>query len=92
MSAHNKKRNTGLLYEFLIKTISQALVDDDKKRSSKALKIVKTHFKPGTELYKEFRLVNSIMKTTVSSEAVASSILNEAKSAARSHDLNALDK
>ena len=40
MSIHNKKRNTGLLYEFLIKTISQSLVDDDKKKSSKALKIV----------------------------------------------------
>jgi len=92
MSAHNKKRNIGLLYEFLIRTISQALVDDDKKRSAKALKIVKTHFKPGTELYKEFRLINSIMKTTVSSESVASSILGEAKSAARTHDVNALDR
>ena len=59
---------------------------------SKALKIVKTYFKPGTELYKEFRLINSIIKTSVSSEAVAASILNEAKSAARSHDLNELDK
>lgn len=92
MSAHNKKRNTGLLYEFLIRTISQALVNDDKKTSTKALKILKTHFKPGTELYKEFRLINSIMKTTVSSEAVASSILNEAKSAARSHDSSELDR
>lgn len=92
MSAHNKKRNTGLLYEFLVRTISQALVDDDKKKSAKALKIVKAYFKPGTELYKEFRLINSIMKTTVSSEAVASSILGEAKIAARSHDLSSLDR
>jgi hypothetical protein len=92
MSAHNKKRNTGLLYEFLIHTISQALVDDDKRKSARALKIVKTHFKPGTELYKEFRLINSIIKTTVSAESVASSILGEAKLAARSHDLNALDR
>jgi len=92
MSIHNKKRNTGLLYEFLVRTISQALVEDDKKKSSKALKIVKTYFKPGTELYKEFRLINSIIKTTVSSESVASSILGEAKSAARSHDLSQLDR
>ena len=92
MSAHNKKRNTGLLYEFLIQTISNALVDNDKKKSSKALKIIKAHFKPGTELYKEFRLINSIMKTTVSSESVASSILGEAKSAARSHNINNLDR
>lgn len=92
MSAHNKKRNTGLLYEFLIQTISKALVDNDKKKSSKALKIIKAHFKPGTELYKEFRLINSIMKTTVSSESVASSILGEAKSAARLHNTNNLDR
>lgn len=92
MSVHNKKRNTGLLYEFLIRTISQALVDDDKHKSSCALKIIKTHFKGGTELYKEFRLINSIMKTTVSTESVASSILGEAKIAARSHDVNMLDK
>lgn len=92
MSAHNKKRNTGLLYEFLIRTISQALVDDDKRKSARALKIVKTYFKPGTELYKEFRLINSIMKTTVSSDAVAASILGEAKTAARSHDASTLDR
>jgi hypothetical protein len=92
MSAHNKKRNTGLLYEFLIHTISQALVDDDKRKSSRALKIIKAHFKPGTELYKEFRLINSIMKTTVSVESVASSILGEAKVAARSHDVDSLDR
>ena len=92
MSIHNKKRNTGLLYEFLIKTISKSLVDDDKKKSAKALKIVKTYFKPGTELHKEFRLINSIIKTTVSSDSVASSILGEAKVAARSQDVDALDR
>ena len=92
MSAHNKKRNTGLLYEFLVRTISQALVDDDKKKSSKALKIVKSHFRPGSELYKEFRLINSIMKTTVSSDAVAASILGEAKAAARTHNTAELDR
>jgi len=92
MSIHNKKRNTGLLYEFLVHTISKSLVDNDKKKSSKALKIIKAHFKPGTELYKEFRLINSIIKTTVSSEAVAASILGEAKSAARTHNIQELDR
>lgn len=89
--SHNKKRNIGLLYEFLIKTISNALVENDKQKSAKALKIIKQSFKPGSELYKEFRLINSLMKTTVSSEAVAASIMSEAKIAARSHDVNVLD-
>jgi hypothetical protein len=68
------------------------LVEGNKKRSSGALKIIKRRFKPGTELYKEFRLVNSLLKTTVSSEYVASSILNEAKQALRKHDVKLLDK
>jgi len=90
-SSHNKKRNTGLIYEFLVKTISNALVENDKQTSAKALRIVKQCFKPGTELHKEFRLINSLMRTTVSSESVAASILSEAKIAARSHDLQELD-
>lgn len=89
---HNKKRNTGLLYEFLVRTISKALVDGDEKRSSMALKLVKRHFKSGTELYKEYRLINSLVRTTVSSEHVAASILQEAKSAARAYDMRALDR
>ena len=91
-SSHNKKRNTGLLYEFLIKTISSSLVENDKQKSSKALKIVKQSFKPGCELYKEFRLINSLIKTTVSSEPVAASIMAEAKSAARNHNVEELNR
>jgi hypothetical protein len=89
---HNKKRNTGLLYEFLIQTISKALVEGDQKKSALALKLIKKHFKPGTQLYKEYRLIYSLIKTTVSSEAVASSILQEAKAVARSFDLKQLDR
>lgn len=91
-SSHNKKRNTGLIYEFLIKTISSSLVENDKQKSSRALKIIKHNFRPGTELYKEFRLINALMKTTVSSEAVAASIMTEAKTAARTHDATELDR
>ena len=89
---HNKKRNTGLLYEFLVRTISKALVEGDQKKSNIALKIVKRHFRPGTELYKEFRLINSLVRTTVSSEHVAASILQEAKLAARDHDMKSLER
>lgn len=89
---HNKKRNTGLLYEFLVGVISRSLVDGNQKSSSQALRILRRHFKPGTELYKEFRLINALRKTTVSSEAVAASILQEAKQAAKAHDLKELDR
>jgi hypothetical protein len=90
--SHNKKRNTALLYEFLIRTISSALVEGDKKKSATALRILRRHFKPGTQLYKEFRLFNALIKTTVSTDGVASSIISEARSAATTADLATLDR
>lgn len=89
---HNKKRNTALLYEFLIRTISSALVENDKKKSSVALKILRRYFKPGTQLYKEFRIFNALVKTTVSADSVATSILKEARTAIGSLDYNTLDR
>ena len=90
--AHNKRRNSGLLYEFLVRTISSALVEGDKKKSSSALKILKKYYKPGTELYREFRLINALVRTTVSSESVASNILNEARNASKEYSSSLLDK
>jgi hypothetical protein len=89
---HNKKRNSLLIYEFLVKTISKALIENDKKKSASALKILRRHFKPGTELYREFRLMNALAKTTVSSEHIAASILKEAKTAAVSMNVETLDR
>ena len=89
---HNKKRNAGLLYEFLVRSISRALVEGDQRKSSAALRILKRHFKPGTELYREFRLINSLIKTTVSTPTVAASIISEAKGAACSYDMSSLDR
>ncbi len=89
---HQKKRNCALLHEFLVMVISRSLVEGNKKASSQALRILRRHFRPGTELYKEFRLVNALRKTTVSSEAIAAGILQEAKIAARSHDVKELDR
>lgn len=89
--SHNKKRNTALLYEFLVRSISTALVEGDKKASSVGIKILKKYFKPGTQLYKEFRLFNALAKTTVTSDNVSTNIISEAKAAQTHLDLEALD-
>lgn len=91
-SKHNKRRNSLLIYEFLVRIISSSLIEDDKKKSSCALKILRKHFSPGTEIYKEFRLMNALTKTTVSSEHTAASILKEAKAASCAFDVKKLDR
>jgi len=89
---HNKKRNVILVYEFLIRAISKALMEDDKRRQAAALKVIRRNFKPGTELYKEFRLANAMYTSTVSTSSVASSIMSEAKTAVRDIDERKLNR
>ncbi len=90
--SHNKKRNVGIIYEQLLTTVSRALVEENQDRANKALSIIRNHFSPGTELYKEFRLFNALMKTYVKSDALASRIISESKAAAINHDSKALDR
>jgi len=89
---HSKKRNSALLYEFLVRKVSSGLVTGNKGESRTALKLIKKYFKPGTEIYKEFRLANALAKTRVTSLNTAAMILNEARSAARKHDEVKLQK
>jgi hypothetical protein len=91
MSSHNKKRNVGLIYEQLIRYASKCILEDKTERAEVAMQILKEHFKPGTELYKEFRLFNALVKTTVPSEALAIRVLEDARKAAFTHDSKKLD-
>lgn len=85
-TTHNKKRNVGIIYEQLMRKISEHIVDGDNDSAIKVVNIVKKHFKPGTELYKEFRLFNALVKTQVSSSEIAAKILVEAREAAKDHN------
>lgn len=91
MAKHNKKRNTGLLYEFLARFIANSIVENNDAKRKEAFRIINDHFKKGSELYREFRLFNALVSTTVSSERIAASIIQEAKSAARTYNENKLD-
>ena len=81
MSKHNKKRNVGIIYEQLLSSLSRSLVEG-KSGEVKIIKgLIDKHFRPGTELYKEFRLFQAMVKTSVPRESLAIKILEEAKSA-----------
>jgi hypothetical protein len=92
MSKHNKKRNTGILYEQLLKYITKKVINDKKSNARKATKIIERRFKKGTELYKEFRLINALVNSTVSGTHIAAGILSEAKKAVKNIDNKKLNK
>jgi len=81
--SHNKKRNVGIIYELLIRNVSDSLIEGNTELAQKALDIIQKRFDNSTELYKEFRLFNALAKSTVSDSAIAAAILTEAKNAAR---------
>ncbi len=89
--SHNKKRNIGIIYEQLLRHISDCLVRGDKDEAQRALAIIERRFNKGSEIYKEFRLFSALAKTTVSDTPVAAAILTEAKAAARRLDTRKLD-
>lgn len=76
---HNKKRNVGIIYEQLLLRASAALVDNDTATASKCTAIIKKYFKPGTEIFKEFRLFQALLNTTVISENLGLRLIQEAR-------------
>ena len=92
MAKHNKKRNVGLIHEQLVRYVASSIIAEDKVAAEKAIKIIATHFRKGTELYKEFRLFNALVNVPVESRPIAERVVSESKKAAKSHDPNRLRK
>jgi hypothetical protein len=90
--SHNKKRNVGVVYEMLLRSISESLVKGDNQQAQKTLDLITRRFKPNTELHREFRLFRALAKSSVSNSAIAAAILMEAKQAARKTDTARLEK
>ena len=72
---HSKLRNTGLLYEFLIRQITADVLD--KTNSDNAVKIVKRRFNENTQLGKELALYNVIITKKFNSDKKADYFINE---------------
>lgn len=92
MTKHNKKRNIGIVYEQLLKYIASNIINNNNQKAKKATKIIERRFKKGTEIYKEFRLLNALVNSTVSGTHVAAGIIAEAKNASRNIDGQKLNK
>ena len=84
---HSKFKNTGVLFELLVRQITLEVLNGDKTENAK--KIVREFFAPETELNKELRLYDLLLKEKYNSEnraekfvdtvSTAHSKLNEGK-------------
>tara|TARA_A100001201_G_scaffold11984_2_gene15666 strand:- start:234 stop:1109 length:876 start_codon:yes stop_codon:yes gene_type:complete len=72
---HSKIRNSGLLFEFLLRQITLDVLN--KQNSSKAVKMIKENFNDKTELGKELGLYNVLLNTKFVDDKKAEFFINE---------------
>ena len=92
MTKHNKKRNVGIIYELMLRHISNCLIEGNMSGVKKATAILEKRFNNQTELYKEFRIFNAIATSTVKNTEIAAAILTESKAAVGRFDEKKLHK
>src|SRR6056300_1153719 len=72
---HSKFKNTGVLFELLVRQITLEVLNGDKTENAK--RIVKEFFSPGTELNKELRSsfdIEQFLSSPISNYKVLASI------------------
>lgn len=70
---HSKFRNTGLIFELLVKQVAADILNN---KDSAAVKIMKKHFAANTALAKEYRLYEFIIKNVNISQSRAEAIVS----------------
>lgn len=74
MVKHNKIKNTGIIFEVLIRQLTSDVLNNKKK--TPAIEIIREHFKSGSQLKKELNLYRGLFDEKFSSEAKASRFLD----------------
>lgn len=86
---HSKYKNTGLIFELLVKQIAADTLD---KKDSAAVSILKNNFTGRTALVREFKLYEFILKNKSVSQSKAESIVSTIIEVARTIDKKVLKK
>ena len=89
---HNKKRNVGIIYELLIHHMTKCLLSGDRNEANVVKNIIEKRFRKGTELYKEYRIFNGLLKTQIKKTEVAASLISESKKIIQKIDHQKLEK
>lgn len=74
MKKHSKLKNTGILFELLVRTIASDIVSN---RNTPANEIIREFFKKGTELNKELQLYQTLVKDKFDNEKYADKFIDK---------------
>ena len=76
---HNKKRNTAILYETLIRELTRSAARGEKRKKLKILNILKENFNKNNILFEELQLYKTLNEQNNYKKEVATKILFETK-------------
>lgn len=74
---HNKKRNSSLVYEFMVRQMARQMIERDEAGYRRTHQIARRYFGRGTPLSKELELFNVIRASRGLPEAAARKVLQE---------------
>jgi len=86
---HNKTKNTGLIYELLVKQIAS---DTLAGKDSQAINILKKYYTGSSFLVKEFKLYDFVLRNKNISQSKAETLINTVTEISRKLDQNSLKK
>lgn len=77
MLKHKKKRNSFIVFEQLVGLTTRLAAAGNNKEASLIVDFLKKHFKPGSQLLKEYRLINEVLSSKGHKKDEAEKILEE---------------
>ena len=79
MPKHNKKRNSALLYEMLVREAVKQSINKNKEQRDKIISTLKSGFGNNTEIGKELGLFKNLLETKGLSPRMAEKLIQETK-------------
>lgn len=86
---HSKYRNTGLIYELLVKQIAADVLEN---KESKAIKILKKYYSGNSTLAKEYKLYEFVVKNNAVNQSKAETIISTITEVSRKFNQKTLKK
>lgn len=90
-NGHNKKRNTALLYEMMVRHISHCLIENKQEEANKTLDICKRYFANNTLLGQELKLFKEIASSEFKNRDSAVRLLENVYKSSSALDVRQLD-
>lgn len=89
---HNKKKNTGIIYEQLIALMSRLVANKKQKEADIIYEIVLNNFKIGSEILKEKKIFDSLKESQALTKENALKILEQALKQSKNINTQKLEK